>query len=72
MGHTQAEDISRSLGELEGAGLAEQRKPESKPAGGRRGEEWRKTSCELTELSELTSWKPVAETQDEATTEVLI
>lgn len=55
-GHTPAEEISQSLAELEQAGLVEQRKPEAKPAGGRRGEEWRITPSELTELSEETSW----------------
>jgi predicted transcriptional regulator len=71
-GHTSAEEISKSLAELEEAGLAEQRTPESKPTGGRRGEEWRTTSYELTELSEETSWKQVDESAIEAITGFLI
>ncbi|MCH7988774.1 MAG: DUF3987 domain-containing protein [Planctomycetes bacterium] len=71
-GHTSAVEVSRSLAALKGSGLAEQRKPESKSAGGRRGEEWRRTSCELTELSEETSLEPVVGTRHEAITEVLI
>jgi hypothetical protein len=71
-GHTPAEEIGKSLAELEQSGLAEQRKPEAKPAGGRRGEEWRSTSCELTELSEETSWEPIADAEIGATTEVTI
>lgn len=71
-GHTPAEEIGKSLAELEQSGLAEQRKPEAKPAGGRRGEEWRSTSYELTELSEETSREPIADAEIGATTEVTI
>ena len=71
-GHTSAEEISNSLAELEESELAEKRKPEGKLTGGRRGEEWRIISSELTELSELTSSEPVDVEDIEATVEVTI
>jgi len=71
-GHSAAEEISRSLEELDESGLAECRRPDSKATGGRRGEEWRRTSCELTELSEETSSETITETEDDAEIEVTL
>jgi hypothetical protein len=71
-GHAPAEEISKSLAELEEAGLAEKRKPEGNPTGGRRGEEWRINPSERTELSEETSWETVEPTEDESITEFTI
>ena len=71
-GHTPAEEINQSLRELEDSELAEKRKPESNPTGGRRGEEWRITPSERTELSEETSWETVEPTEGESITEFTI
>ncbi len=56
-GHVPADMLTKALAELEQAGLAEQRRPESKVTGGRRGVEWRTTDSERTEQTEQTSWE---------------
>ena len=71
-GHTAADEITKALAELEGENLAEKRKPEAASTGGRRGEEWRIYSSELTELSELTSLEQIESFEVGATTEVTI
>jgi hypothetical protein len=70
--HTAADEITKSLTELEGENLAEKRKPEAASTGGRRGEEWRITPSERTELSEETSWETVEPTEGESITEFTI
>jgi len=56
-GHVLAHKLTESLTELEESDLAEQRRPESKSTGGRRGEQWRKIFHEITELNEETRWE---------------
>lgn len=71
-GHAPADEISKSLAELEGESLAEKRKPEVKSTPGRRGEEWRITSSELNELNELISLEPAENAENGVITEVTI
>jgi len=71
-GHVPGKEISDSLIELEASLLAEKRKPESGEAGGRRGEEWRITISELTELTEETYWESAGQTENEGVKEVTI